>query len=124
MTRSQIEYVLAVAKYENFGRAATACYISQSTLSAMIAKFEEQQGIEIFNRKTRPVSITPKGEEVLKNLRAINREYQLLDEKLNLLKGVEVGGTKPGLYSYGCTLPLSIYIKQIVNGSSTYLFHH
>lgn len=91
MTKSQIEYILAVAKFKNFGAAADACYISQSTLSAMVAKVEEQLGIEIFNRKTRPISITEHGEALIKSLKSIYREYQLLDEKASEIKGFEIG---------------------------------
>lgn len=91
MTKSQIEYILAVAKWRNFGKAADACFISQSTLSAMVAKFEAQIGVEIFNRKTRPISVTQQGESVIKSLQTVFREYQILDEKLNELKGYDVG---------------------------------
>jgi len=91
MTKSQIEYILALGSLKNFGLAAQACFISQSTLSAMVAKFEEQSGVEIFNRKTRPITITPQGEKVLKSLKSIYREFQLLDEKLNEINGFELG---------------------------------
>lgn len=90
MTKTQIEYILALAKLKNFGQAADACFISQSTLSAMVAKFEEQSGVEIFNRKTRPISITEQGDEVIKSLKTVYREYQLLEEKLNEIKGIEL----------------------------------
>lgn len=91
MNRSQIEYILAVAKWKSFGKAADQCYVTQSTLSAMVAKVEQQSGIQIFNRTTRPVSVTPKGEEILKQLRSLNREYQLLEERINELQGIETG---------------------------------
>ena len=91
MTKSQIEYILALGNLKNFGAAAEACFVTQSTLSAMVAKVEDQMGLEIFNRKTRPITITKQGEEVLKSLRSIYREFQLLDEKLNELKGFELG---------------------------------
>ncbi len=91
MNRSQLEYILAVAKWKSFGKAADDCFVTQSTLSAMVAKVEEQYGIQIFNRTTRPVSITPKGDEILTQLRSLNREYQLLDERINELQGVETG---------------------------------
>jgi len=91
MTRSQIEYILSLSKHRNFRLAAEACFISQSTLSAMVAKFEDQIGIEIFNRKTRPLSISIQGEKIIKSLHSISREYQLLDETLSGLKGIEIG---------------------------------
>lgn len=91
MTRSQIEYILALDKWRNFSKAAEACYVTQSTLSALVAKFEQQHKITIFDRKTRPISITPQGEEILVSLRSIHREYQLLDDRISKLNGQEIG---------------------------------
>lgn len=91
MTRSQIEYILALEKLKNFRLAAEACFITQSTLSAMVAKFEDQVGLEIFNRKTRPLSITSNGEHIIKSLKSISREYQLFDETIYELKDIEIG---------------------------------
>jgi len=91
MTRSQIEYILALEKLKNFRLAAEACFITQSTLSAMVAKFEDQVGLEIFNRKTRPLSITADGERIIKSLKSITREFQLFDETIYELKGIEIG---------------------------------
>jgi len=87
MTRSQIEYLLALEATRNFSRAADACYVTQSTLSAMVAKFEQQVGVEIFDRKTKPIGITPSGEKILKAVQNIYREYQLLDEQVNVING-------------------------------------
>ena len=91
MTRTQIEYILTLAKLKNFGQAADACFITQSTLSAMVAKFENQIDIAIFDRKTRPISITKEGEKILEGIKNIQREFQLLDQKVNRIKGHEVG---------------------------------
>ena len=91
MTRSQIEYILALGKLKNFRLAAEACFITQSTLSAMIAKFEDQIGVEIFNRKTRPLSITSQGETIIKSLQSISREFQLFDETIYDLNDIEIG---------------------------------
>jgi len=91
MTKSQIEYILAVSKLKNFGAAADSCFVTQSTLSAMVAKAEEEIGVDIFNRKTRPITMTSHGERVIKSLKNIYREYQLLDETVNDIKGTEIG---------------------------------
>jgi len=109
MTRRQIEYILSLGKLRNFGLAAEACFISQSTLSAMVAKFEEQVGVVIFNRKTRPITISPQGERVLKSLKSIHREYQLLDEKISEIKGVEVGEL-----SIACIPTVAPYLYPLV----------
>jgi LysR family hydrogen peroxide-inducible transcriptional activator len=109
MTKSQIEYILALDNLRNFGLAADACYVSQSTLSAMVAKFEENIGLEIFNRKMRPVTVTTQGQKVIKSLRSIYREYQLLDEKINEIKGFEVGAL-----SIACIPTVAPYLYPLI----------
>ncbi len=109
MTRSQIEYILALAKLESFGKAAKACFVTQSTLSAMVAKVEEQIGITLFNRKTRPVSLTPQGERVVKVLKSIYREYQVFDEVVNEIKGYDVGDL-----SIACIPTVAPYLYPLI----------
>ena len=94
MTRSQINYILALEKHQSFSKAAKACFVTQSTLSAMVAKFEQQAGVIIFDRKTKPITITTHGEQIIKYLKNIHREYQLLDEGINQIKGTEKGNLR------------------------------
>lgn len=118
MTKSQIEYILAVSKLKNFGAAANSCFVTQSTLSAMVAKAEEQLGVDIFNRKTRPITVTAQGERIIKSLKNIYREYQLLDETVNDIKGTEVGELSiaciPTVAPYLYPLILNKLSKQFV----------
>jgi len=109
MNRTQVEYILTLAKLKNFGKAADACFITQSTLSAMVAKFEQQSGVVVFNRKTRPISITPQGEKVLRSLGNISREFQLLDETVNEIKGYEVGNL-----SIACIPTVAPYLYPLI----------
>ncbi|TIV77933.1 MAG: LysR family transcriptional regulator, partial [Mesorhizobium sp.] len=41
----KLEFFLALAKEEHFGRAAEACGVTQPTLSAGIKQLEEQLGV-------------------------------------------------------------------------------
>ncbi len=109
MTRSQVEYILALAKTRNFGKAAEACFVTQSTLSAMVAKYEEQNGVILFNRKTRPISITRQGEKIINSLKNIHREFQLLDETINEIKGYEIGHC-----NIGCIPTVAPYLYPLI----------
>lgn len=91
MRRSQLAYILAVDQFRSFSKAADACFVTQSTLSALVAKFEQQIDITLFDRKTKPITVTPEGEKILLHLKRINREFQLLDEGVNQLKGYDAG---------------------------------
>ncbi|TXB66735.1 LysR family transcriptional regulator [Vicingus serpentipes] len=97
MNIQQFQYVLAVADSKNFEEAAERCFITQSTLSTMIARFEGEIGMKIFNRKTKPVSITTEGLEIIQKLRVINNEISQLENVIQELKGEMIGELKIGI---------------------------
>lgn len=59
----QLEYVLAIAKHNNFTTAAKEINISQSSLSQQVSKLESELGVNLFVRTTRSVQLTPAGIE-------------------------------------------------------------
>ena len=65
MTIQQLEYIIAVEQHGYFVNAADACGVTQSTLSLMIKKLEEELDVKIFNRDTHPVSVTEIGRKVI-----------------------------------------------------------
>ena len=97
MNIQQIEYVLAVKELGNFSSAAEKCNITQSTLSTMIGKLEEQIGIQIFDRKTKPVSITKEGDVLIKQMKIIAFELDRFKETTQMLKGELVGHLSIGV---------------------------
>lgn len=94
MNIQQFQYVLAVVDLKNFEAAAEKCFVTQSTLSTMIRRFENEIDIKIFNRKTKPVSITAEGEEIIKRLRIVLNEVDSLKNLMQELKGEMVGDLK------------------------------
>ena len=91
MNIQQVEYVIAVSETGSFGKAAERCFITQSTLSTMIGRFEEEIGITIFDRKTKPISITLEGQKIIDQLKVISRELEGLQEIAQELKGEITG---------------------------------
>lgn len=67
----QLRYICAVAEFKHFSKAAEACFVTQSTLSAAIQELESQMGVVIFERSKKTVLITPLGERLLKQARLI-----------------------------------------------------
>src|ERR1041384_2334053 len=53
---------LALARTLHFGRAASQCHVSTSTLSRTITRLEQQAGAPLFTRDRRTVELTPQGE--------------------------------------------------------------
>jgi LysR family hydrogen peroxide-inducible transcriptional activator len=97
MNIQQIEYVLAVVDLKNFQLAAETCYVTQSTLSTMIGKLEAEIGIKIFNRKTKPVTITAEGKAIIESMRRVIYEIDAMKNVVAELKGKLEGELKIGV---------------------------
>lgn len=109
MNIQQFQYVLAVAEHRHFETAAEKCFISQSTLSTMISKLEDELGVIIFNRKKKPVDITREGQEIIAQLRVINFEITQLNELVKKMTG-EITGT----LKIGCIATVAPYLLPLI----------
>src|ERR1700753_2941823 len=58
-------YLIALAKEKHFGRAASACHVSTSTLSASIRDLETDLGVAVVERGQHFTALTPEGLRVL-----------------------------------------------------------
>ncbi len=67
----QLRYICAVADHRHFSKAAEACHVTQSTLSAAIQELESQLGVVIFERSKKNVLITPLGERLVQQARIV-----------------------------------------------------
>ncbi len=69
MNLRDLHYVIAVAELGHFGRAATACNVSQPTLSGQILKLEGELGVAIFERVGKRARPTPVGDQIIAHAR-------------------------------------------------------
>ncbi len=74
----QLRYLVAIAEHGHFGRAAIACNVTQSTLSAGIRELEGLLGASLVDRTTRTVFLTPLGEELTERARRLIAEAEEL----------------------------------------------
>lgn len=92
MNIQQFQYILAVAEFKHFELAAEKCHITQSTLSTMISKFEDEIGFKIFDRKKKPVELTLEGLLIVEELKTITNHIERLQELTKEIRG-EISGT-------------------------------
>lgn len=71
MTIQQMEYLVALDKHRHFVKAAEACGVSQSTLSMMIKKLEEELDTLVFDRNSHPLKPTTAGERVIAQAKVV-----------------------------------------------------
>jgi LysR family hydrogen peroxide-inducible transcriptional activator len=75
-TLKQLQYLVALKTHGHFGRAAEACFVTQSTLSAGIKELESLVGVTLVERTRRVVGFTPLGIRVAQKAQRILRETE------------------------------------------------
>ena len=76
----QLRYFLALVETGHFGRAAEACFVSQSAFSNAIQELESQLGTQLVDRNNRNVTITAIGQEVATQARLVLQDLDSLIE--------------------------------------------
>jgi LysR family hydrogen peroxide-inducible transcriptional activator len=77
-TLKQLQYLTALHIHGHFGRAADACFVTQSTLSAGLRELETLLGVTLVERNRRVVRFTPLGERVVAKAYDVLREADAL----------------------------------------------
>jgi LysR family hydrogen peroxide-inducible transcriptional activator len=77
-TIKQLQYLVALREHGHFGKAADACFVTQSTLSAGLRELESLLGVILVERTRRVVRFTALGEKIAdKALRVIRESEEL-----------------------------------------------
>lgn len=77
-TLKQLQYLVALHDHGHFGRAADACFVTQSTLSAGLRELESLIGLTLVERTRRVVRFTPTGDRIAEKARRVLREAEEL----------------------------------------------
>ena len=91
MTITQLQYVLAVAEYQNFTLAAEKSFVTQPTLSMQVQKLEDELDVLIFDRGKKPIAITEIGKKIVNQAKSIVAEAERMRDIVDQDKGF-VGG--------------------------------
>ena len=79
-TIKQLQYLVALRQSGHFGKAAEACFVTQSTLSAGLRELETSLGVTLVERTRRIVRFTALGERVADKAVRVLREAEELAE--------------------------------------------
>ena len=82
----KLEYLLALARERNFGRAAETCGVTQPTFSAGIKQLEDTLGVMLVQRTSRFLGFTAEGERVLEWARTIVADARAMRAEVQTLK--------------------------------------
>ncbi|MDC0534914.1 hydrogen peroxide-inducible genes activator [Francisellaceae bacterium] len=98
MNFRDLEYIIAVAKYQSFHIAADKCYVSQPALSMQIKKMENELDLKLFERYKKQVLITPIGEKIIAKAQEILLLKEDFQNIINLSKNPFTAKIKLGVF--------------------------
>jgi LysR family hydrogen peroxide-inducible transcriptional activator len=96
-TLRQLRHLTALADHRHFGRAAEACLITQSSLSASLRELETVLGKVLVERSRRRVMVTPLGLEVVARARKILTDVEDLADRVAASEGSLRGELRLGV---------------------------
>ena len=104
MDLQTLKYFCAVAAEGSLSKAAQKLHYAQSNLSTKIMQLEQDMGTTLFYRNSHGVSLTPKGETLLKyatNLINLAEEVTIVMKDDGLAKGtLKIGSMESTVISY------------------------
>lgn len=102
----ELNYVLAIAKYQNITKAAEALYVSQPTLSKFLIGLEDELGIKLFRKLGHKYVLTYAGERYVDHALQIQRLKNDLDIELADIIKRDVGVLNVAFARMRCTYVL------------------
>ena len=104
-TLRQFTYLVALADYQNFRRAADSVHVAQPTLSQQLRALEARLGVTLVERNESPVQLTPIGREVVARARKLLLDAKDIEDMTQRTK-TGIGGT----IRFGVTPTLGPYL--------------
>ena len=118
MTITQLQYVLAVAEYQNFTLAAKKSFVTQPTLSMQVQKLEDELDVLIFDRGKKPIGITEVGQKIVSQAKNIVNEANRIKDIVDQDKGFIGGDFVLGIIPTVMPTLLPMFLKTFINKSS------
>ena len=97
-------YLIALAREKHFGRAAAACHVSPSTLSAAIRDLETELGVAVVERGKQFAGLTPEGRSVVEYAQRMAASAEGLKQELASLRDGLTGRLRLGVIPTALTV--------------------
>jgi len=101
-------YLIALAREKHFGRAAAACHVSPSTLSAAIRDIETELGVAVVERGQQFAGLTPEGQCIVDCATAMAANAEGLKQQLARLRHGLSGRLRLGVIPTALTVVASL----------------
>jgi len=101
-TNGALKVFCDVARLRSFSQAALANGVTQSAASQIVSQLEHRMGVQLIDRSTRPLQLTPVGQTFFDGCKALMQQYIELESQIRTSK-VEITGSVQvaAIYSVG-----------------------
>lgn len=91
-----------VARHRSFSQAAAACGRTQSAVSQVVLQLEKRMQVQLIDRSTRPLQLTPLGQRYFEGCKSLLEQYEELEASIRDAR-IEIAGTVnvAAIYSVG-----------------------
>lgn len=120
MTIKQMRYAVAVARYASISEAAKKLYLTQPSLTSSIHMLETELGFPVFYRSRSGIELTPRGAELVRQMRTILEAVDSMEEKFSC-PGAERQTLSVSAQHYN--FAADAFIRLVQESGSLYTFH-
>lgn len=113
MNSRQLQYAVLLSQVLNISQAADKLNITQPALSKQILSLEKELGVTLFDRSTTPLTMTPAGENFVRDAKEILFKEEKLKRSMEDFKNGEKGRLIIGISPFRATYFLSDIIMQL-----------
>lgn len=111
---SRKDLIYTVYQERSISKAAQKLFISQPSLSVMIQRIEEDVGVPLFDRTSKPIRLTEAGQEYIKATEEILHIEKAFENYLQACQELNTGSLTIGSNQLLSSLVLPRYIGQFV----------
>ena len=109
------DLIYTVYQEKSISKAAQKLFVSQPSLSIMIRKIEEEVGVPLFDRTSKPIRLTEAGMEYIKATEAILHIEKAFDNYVNAANELMTGSLTVGGNQLLSSLVLPSYISKFIS---------
>lgn len=112
-TIRQLEYLVAVARTGNIGRAAKELDVTQPAVSRQLQELEDALGLLLFERTSRGMRLTSSGEHLCERAQVILRQTREMVAEATMLEGEPKGTLRIGAIPTAAAYLLDGLVKRL-----------
>ncbi len=113
MNSRQMQYAVQLAEAGSFSQLAEKLQITQPALSKQILALEKELGVQLFDRSTTPLTLTPAGIHFVAQAKDLLYQEKQLEKSMEQYKSGELGRLTIGATPFRSTYLLPDMVKKL-----------